>query len=88
MPSSQYLYETQYQECLRLLEKEKESIQNEIFDRQRDITEYYAMWVHQIKTPIAALKLLIDEELDFDDAIENDIFVINTTKKQQELFKD
>ncbi|MCX4377613.1 MAG: ATP-binding protein [Lachnospiraceae bacterium] len=87
MPSSQYLYETQYQECLRLLEKEKESIQNEIFDRQRDITEYYAMWVHQIKTPIAALKLLIDEELDFDDAIENDIFVINTTKKQQELFK-
>ena len=24
--------------------------------------EYYTMWVHQIKTPIAALKLLIEED--------------------------
>lgn len=87
MPSPQYLYETQYQECLLLLEKEKESIQNEIYDRQYDITEYYAMWVHQIKTPIAALKLLIDEELDLDDTIESDICVMKTTKKQQELFR-
>lgn len=32
--------------------------------------EYYTMWVHQIKTPIAALKLLIEEEADIPGAEE------------------
>ena len=87
MHPPKYLYEAQYQECLRLLEQNKESIQNELYDRQQDMAEYYAMWVHQIKTPIAGLKLLIDEECAYDDTTENDIFVINAAKKQQELFK-
>ena len=49
------------------------------------------MWVHQIKTPIAALKLLADEEmnayLDDEDSAENDMRVINMYQKQNELFR-
>lgn len=35
---------------------------NKSSNRQRDMQEYYSMWVHQIKTPIAALRLLLEAE--------------------------
>ncbi|MGM9625463.1 MAG: sensor histidine kinase [Eubacteriales bacterium] len=31
-------------------------------DSFREMTEYYTMWVHQIKTPIAAMRLRLDAE--------------------------
>ena len=40
----------------RLLEDQTQLQQTEMYD-------YYARWVHQIKTPIAALKLLIEEDI-------------------------
>lgn len=50
-----------YQELLQILSQDKTRLENEARERERDLTEYYTMWVHQIKTPIAALKLLLDE---------------------------
>lgn len=91
MPQPEYQYEAQYQECIRSLEQEKARILNEMLGRQQELSEYYSMWVHQIKTPIAALKLLIDEEANIENIAEatsssiNTIF--NTEKKQQELFR-
>ena len=38
-------------------------IWNTAVSEKRDLMEYYTMWVHQIKTPIAALKLLIEEDI-------------------------
>ncbi len=81
MEAPKYLYETQYQTCIKYLEQENNKIQNEMLDRQQDMAEYYSMWVHQIKTPIAALKLLIDEESMCDSSVHN------TAQKQQELFR-
>ena len=87
----EYLYETYYQDSIHVLVKEKDRIQNELTARQQDLTEYYSMWVHQIKTPIAALKILIDEEmsacLETDDIQENDIHVIKLRQMQNELFR-
>ncbi len=74
MPQPEYQYEAQYQECIRLLEREKGKILNEMLNRQQELSEYYSMWVHQIKTPIAALKLLIDEEANIENIAENDTF--------------
>ena len=86
----EYLYETYYQDSIHVLVKEKDRIQNELTARQQDLTEYYSMWVHQIKTPIAALKILIDEEmsacLEAVDTQENDIHVIKLRQMQNELF--
>lgn len=87
----EYLYETYYQDSIHVLVKEKDRIQNELTARQQDLTEYYSMLVHQIKTPIAALKILIDEEmsacLEADDTQENDIHVIKFRQMQNELFR-
>ncbi|MDE7478109.1 MAG: sensor histidine kinase [Lachnospiraceae bacterium] len=91
MKVPEYMYERQYQDCIRSIAQEKDRIQNELVNRQQDLSEYYSMWVHQIKTPIAALKLLIDADmnacLDADDAEENDICVTNIRQKQNELFR-
>ncbi len=91
MKTPEYMYERQYQECIRAIAREKDRLQKEMRSRQQDLAEYYSMWVHQIKTPIAALKLLADEEmnayLDDEDSAENDMRVINMYQKQNELFR-
>lgn len=96
MKAPEYMYETYYQDCIQALVQEKDRIRNELVSRQQDMTAYYSMWVHQIKTPIAALKMLTDEELDaylaaddmsFSSVKENDIRVTNCRQKQNELFR-
>lgn len=91
MKVPEYLYETYYQDCINVLVQEKNKGQNELMNRQQDITAYYSMWVHQIKTPIAALKLLIDEEVDSyleaDDVEQNDMHVTTSRQMQSELFR-
>lgn len=54
--------EKEYQNLLHLLLEEKNRKENEWQKKERDLSEYYTMWVHQIKTPIAALKLLLEEK--------------------------
>ncbi len=44
------------------LELEKKTIQSEFAKYKTDTKEYFIMLVHQMKTPITASKLLIDEE--------------------------
>ena len=38
---------------------EKERLNGEQQDGYRDMMEYYSMWAHQIKTPIAAAQLIL-----------------------------
>lgn len=56
------LFEEEYQILLRILMKEKQKNQNEMEQRSKELKEYYTMWVHQIKTPISALRLLLQEK--------------------------
>ena len=44
-----------------LLEKEKDT-QDRLNRRYQDMSDYYTMWAHQVKTPIAALKLSLENE--------------------------
>lgn len=92
MKAPEYLYEEQYQDCIRALVQEKDRLRNEMRKRQQNMAAYYSMWVHQIKTPIAALKLLIDEDLEncfelADETQENDTRVRKEQLKWQELFR-
>ncbi len=51
-----------YAGALLAVQKKKEEAQ-EILQRElEDARRYYALWSHQIKTPLAALKLLVREE--------------------------
>lgn len=91
MKTPEYMYERQYQNCIMILAKENSRIRNEMLNRQQDMTEYYSMWVHQVKTPIAALKLLIDEDLaayvEAENIENNDMSDINESRKRNELFR-
>lgn len=60
MPKDQI--EEDYQELLRLVHDDKIKAVNDLESRKKDLVEYYTMWVHQIKTPIAAMRLLLQSE--------------------------
>ena len=62
MPRGQM--ETDYQKMLRSLYITLQQQINELENGQVEQAEYFTMWVHQIKTPIAALRLLLAEEED------------------------
>lgn len=62
MPETADLLENEYQKLLRILADEYTGLQSQAAARQKDMQEYYAMWVHQVKTPIAALRLLLQNK--------------------------
>ena len=62
MPAPSGMIEEDYQRILRALyEKKLETETKENIARQ-EMADYYGMWVHQIKTPIAALRILLQLE--------------------------
>ncbi len=58
-PAPGNLIEEDYQRILRMLYKEKAELESEGRIVKQEMLDYYGMWVHQIKIPIAALRVLI-----------------------------
>ena len=61
-PEADGRIEVDYQEVLRSLYEEKQEITNQMNHQYTDMMEYYTTWVHQIKTPIAAMRLRLQGE--------------------------
>lgn len=61
-PEAANLIEEDYQEALRELYDEKQQITTLMNQKYRDMIDYYTIWVHQIKTPIAAMRLQLQSE--------------------------
>ncbi len=59
LPETRSLPETLYQHILMDSEQEKRKLLTMYDEKQKDMADYYTMWTHQIKTPIAALRLLL-----------------------------
>ncbi len=51
-----------YQAIIRRLQEEQRQQENSMNRRYGDMVEYYTVWAHQIKTPIAAMKLTLQNE--------------------------
>ena len=66
----------------KLEEREAELYQkkSDAENRYNDLVDYYTLWVHQIKTPIAASKLLVSEVADrqLKQQLEQEIFKIDS----------
>lgn len=62
LPESCRILEKDYQRLISLLLQEQEHRENELERRYSDMMEYYTTWVHQIKTPIAAMRLTLQSE--------------------------
>lgn len=60
-PQPGELIEEEYQRISRLLFEDRQRIAQEQDARRRAQMEYYTIWVHQIKTPIAAMRLLLQQ---------------------------
>ncbi len=62
LPTPSGLLEGDYQELLNLLCRERRELREEMEQRYREMIDYYTVWAHQIKTPIAAMRLMLQEE--------------------------
>lgn len=51
-----------YQKIIEALREEQRVLATETTVRYREMVDYYTIWVHQIKTPIAAMRLMLQNE--------------------------
>lgn len=51
-----------YQKIIEQLRQEQHKLRADVDKCYRDMTDYYTIWVHQIKTPIAAMRLILQGE--------------------------
>ena len=56
------IFDEYYLDIINELLKENRKQVSQIQKRVSDINDYFSIWVHQIKTPIASMKLKIDNE--------------------------
>lgn len=59
LPDPDSLQEEDYQELVRELTAERSRAAERAGERLTEMVEYYTLWAHQIKTPIAAMELLL-----------------------------
>lgn len=65
-----------YQDLLREMDAERKSLENSRNTFFYQLTDYYTMWVHQIKTPIAAARLLLTADADGNQEVLGELFRI------------
>lgn len=62
LPECTSAYESDYQQIIEALRREAVQLEDGFNEKYRDITEYYSVWAHQIKTPISSMKLTLQNE--------------------------
>lgn len=77
LPKADTLSEKTYQEVLRLVLEKKNQQQEELQQNQKNMLDDFGLWLHQIKTPVAALDLLIQSGQIEPRRMKNELFKIN-----------
>jgi hypothetical protein len=62
LPAAESAWEADYQALLLLLREEQDRILQEDARHYNDMVDYYTTWAHQIKTPIASMRLHLQNE--------------------------
>ncbi len=62
LPVGSNLIENDLNMLIQKLSSDKKLLTDEMNGRNKEMSEYYSMWAHQIKTPIAAMKLALQGE--------------------------
>ena len=76
--------EALYRSMIAKMRQEKEELIFEDQKRYTEMMDYYGMWAHQIKTPIAAMRILLQSGMDREENEENQKLF---RQLQMELFK-
>lgn len=78
LPETSSAIEQVYQNIITAQEAEKRALITQLDEKQQNMADYYSMWTHQIKVPLAAMDLLLQN------ADEN----VQTAKQlREEIFK-
>ena len=62
LPETDRLLEADYQAILRALQAQARAMETAAAAQTRETVEYYTVWAHQIKTPIASMRLMLRDE--------------------------
>lgn len=77
LPKANDLIEVAYQEIIIGIYEEMQSVKAQMKRQAAEANDYYTLWAHQIKTPIAAMHLLLQSEA----------YHASSLALEQELFK-
>ncbi len=59
LPDASSPLEKDYQDLVKALYEETRELSSQMDSRLSEMTDYYTLWAHQIKTPISAMRLLL-----------------------------
>lgn len=77
LPYAERLDDEDYQAVIRAQQAEISALDTTLSARYQDMIEYYTTWVHQIKTPIASMRLhLQNEDTPVSRKLQSDLFRI------------
>ena len=62
LPQPQAVLEEDYRALTRALLAQQRTLETQLNSRYQDMLDYYTLWAHQIKTPIAAMRLTLQGE--------------------------
>lgn len=62
LPDADSPEEEDYQKIIEILERRTEQLSSQYDAERKEDIDYYTAWVHQIKTPIAVMKLKLSED--------------------------
>ncbi len=91
LPESEDEVEQLYQRLLENAQIERTCQVGDILQEKSEMTDYFTLWTHQIKTPIAAMYLLLQQEIPEQDRSQEIHFMkqyfIQKREIESELFK-
>lgn len=77
LPKCNTISDNDYQKIIENLKEEIKANENAFASRYEDMADYYTVWAHQIKTPIAAMRLTLEgEDCALSRNISDDLFKI------------
>ena len=62
LPQPQAVLEEDYRALTRALLAQQRTLETQLNSRYQDMLDYYTLWAHQIKTPIASMRLSLQQE--------------------------
>lgn len=74
LPEPENIHEAYMEDMIRKINIVRMEMEENRKRSYREMTDYYTMWVHQIKTPIAALRLLLSEGTEKNRAALGEVF--------------
>lgn len=84
LPQASSSIEKAYQQIITAQESEKKELITRLDEKQQNMADYYTMWTHQIKIPLAAMDLLLqDNDRGTDESVDLQI----VRQLREEVFK-